>query len=88
MDDDDTWRGAIKVFEVRIQRVHVHPSILMDGASNRIDPDKWSPLIMSFQKFYDLAPEQVHSSRLGEIPEANYLSPDVERAKITTKVQA
>lgn len=81
MADDPVWKVGIKVFEVRIQRVHVHPSILMEGESNRIDPDKWSPLIMSFQKFYGLAPGQVHSSRLGEIPEATYLSPDVERAR-------
>ncbi|PTU31749.1 flavin reductase family protein [Stenotrophobium rhamnosiphilum] len=81
MDDDEQWRGGLKVFEVRIQRVHVHPSILMDGVENRIDPDKWNPLIMSFQKFYGLAPGQVHPSRLGEIPEQTYLSPDVARAK-------
>ena len=81
MADDPVWKVGIKVFEVRIQRVHVHPSILMDGEANRVDPDKWSPLIMNFQKFYGLAPGQVHSSRLGEIPEATYLSPDVERAR-------
>ena len=32
----------------------------MDGWPNRIDPDKWRPLIMSFQKFYGLASGQVH----------------------------
>jgi flavin reductase (DIM6/NTAB) family NADH-FMN oxidoreductase RutF len=83
MSDDENWKVGIKVFEVRIQRVHVHPSILMEGESNRIDPDKWGPLIMNFQKFYGLAPGQVHSSRLGEIPESTYLSPDVARSKTT-----
>lgn len=81
MDGDDQWRGGLKVFEVRIQRVHVHPSILMDGAANRIDQDKWNPLIMCFQNFYGLAPGQVHPSRLAAIPESTYLSPDVARAK-------
>lgn len=81
MQDDPAWKVGIKVFEVRIQRVHVHPAILMDGVSDRIDPDKWGPLIMNFQKFYGLAPRQVHSSRLGEIPEASYRSPDVDRAR-------
>ena len=66
---------------MRIQRVHVHPSLLMAGHENRIDPDEWHPLLMSFQKFYGLAPGQVHASRLGEIPEATYLSPYVERAR-------
>ena len=48
------------MFELRVQRVHVHPYLLMDGHADRIDPDKWSPLIMSFQKFYGLTPHQVH----------------------------
>lgn len=81
MADDPVWKAGIMVFEVRIQRVHVHPSLCMDGDDNRIDPDRWRPLIMSFQKFYGLAPGQVHPSRLGEIEEASYLSPDVERAR-------
>jgi flavin reductase (DIM6/NTAB) family NADH-FMN oxidoreductase RutF len=88
MADDPAWKVGIKVFEVRIQRVHVHPQIVMQGTTDRIDPDKWSPLIMSFQKFYGLAPGQVHASRLGEIPEATYLSPDVERARAAARVQA
>ena len=81
MADDPVWKVGIKVFEVRIQRVHVHPSLLMEGHDNRIDPDRWNPLIMSFQKFYGLAPGQVHPSRLGQIEEATYLSPDVARAR-------
>lgn len=81
MADDPQWKVGIKVFEVRIQRVHVHPALLMDGTQNRIDPDKWSPLIMNFQQFYGLAPGKLRPSRLGEIPEASYLSPDVERAR-------
>lgn len=81
MADDPVWKVGICVFEVRIQRVHVHPALLMDGHENRIDPDKWHPLLMSFQKFYGLAPGQVHASRLGEIEEATYRSPDVDRAR-------
>lgn len=81
MADDPVWKVGIIVFEVRIQRVHVHPSLLMEGHENRIDPDKWHPLLMSFQKFYGLAPGQVHASRLGEIEEATYRSPDVDRAR-------
>lgn len=80
-DDMPDLRGRIRVFEARIQRVHVHPDLLMDGHPDRIDPDKWSPLIMSFQKFYGLAPHQVHTSRLAGIPERAYRSPDVERSR-------
>lgn len=70
-EDSDELRGFINLFEVRIQRVHVHPDLLMAGHTNRIDPDKWSPLIMNFQKFYGLS-GQVYPSRLADIPEKAY----------------
>lgn len=70
-DDSDELRGFLSLIEVRIQRVHVHPDLLVDGHANRIDPDKWSPLIMNFQKFYGLS-GQVHPSRLADIPEQAY----------------
>jgi flavin reductase (DIM6/NTAB) family NADH-FMN oxidoreductase RutF len=80
-DDDATQRGRIVTFEVRIRRVHLEEAILMDGDRNRIDPDKWRPLIMSFQQFYGLESHRLHDSTLGEIPERLYQSPDVERAR-------
>lgn len=83
--EDSPWNGGISVFEVRIQRVHALPEILIDGVPNQIDPDKWRPLIMSFQKFYGLASQQVHESLLGEIPEESYRSPDVDRAKLSPR---
>jgi flavin reductase (DIM6/NTAB) family NADH-FMN oxidoreductase RutF len=79
-ENDDELRGRTKIIEVRIQRVHVDPAIRMAGETDRIDPDKWRPLIMSFQKFYGLGPE-MHASRLGTIPEALYRGPDIERAR-------
>lgn len=81
MADDPLWKVGIRVFEVRIQRVHVHPSLQMAGHENRIDPDRWHPLIMSFQQFYGLAPGKLQTSRLGQIEEATYRSPDVDRAR-------
>ncbi|TDD42085.1 flavin reductase family protein [Saccharopolyspora elongata] len=79
-DDDEAQRGGIVALEVRIQRVHVHEQIRMAGTSDRIDPDAWRPLIMSFQKFYGLGP-QVHPSRLAQIPEGFYRGPDIERGR-------
>jgi flavin reductase (DIM6/NTAB) family NADH-FMN oxidoreductase RutF len=72
---------GIVCLEVRITRVHVHPSVLMEGKPNRIDPNRWRPLIMSFQRFYGLGPE-LSSSRLAGIPEAMYRTPDIDRASI------
>ncbi len=79
--NDPSVKGAISLFEVRIVRVHLDPAILMDGEPDRIDPDKWRPLIMSFQEFYGLAPGKLRPSTLAEIPEQLYRSPDVARAR-------
>jgi flavin reductase (DIM6/NTAB) family NADH-FMN oxidoreductase RutF len=70
-----TWDHArpstAVAIEVRIVRVHLDESILMDGHDNRVDPTKWRPLIMSFCEFFSLG-AKVHASRLAEIPEAAY----------------
>lgn len=79
-DDDEAQRGNIVAIEVRIQRVHVHENLRMEGTDDRIDPDAWRPLIMSFQKLYGLGP-QVHPSSLARIPERMYRGPDIERAR-------
>jgi hypothetical protein len=52
----------------------------MAGTVDRIDPDAWRPLIMSFQKFYGLG-AQVHPSTLASIPEHLYRGKDLERAR-------
>ena len=82
-ENDPAFRGRRILFELRIQRVFVEPSILADGDPNRIDPDKWRPLMMSFQKFFGLADRQAQASRLSQIPEALYKSVDIERSRST-----
>ncbi len=79
-ENDPAQRGRTLTLEVRILRVHIDESILMTGVPDRIDPDKWRPLVMSFQQFYGLGP-QVHESTLAQIPEALYRGPDIERAR-------
>jgi flavin reductase (DIM6/NTAB) family NADH-FMN oxidoreductase RutF len=68
---DDERRGGLVALEVRIVRVHVAEEVRMAGNENRIDPERWRPLIMSFQHFYGLG-ERLHPSRLAEIPEESY----------------
>ncbi len=58
-------------FEVRVVAAHIDPALLMEGHANRVDPDKWRPLIMSFCRFYGLG-EEVFTSTLAEIPESSY----------------
>ncbi|KAJ5279333.1 hypothetical protein N7478_004705 [Penicillium angulare] len=66
--------GGKRIFalEVKVVRTHVHEKICMEGYANRIDPDKWRPLIMSFQELYGLADKKTSKSILAEINEENY----------------
>jgi flavin reductase (DIM6/NTAB) family NADH-FMN oxidoreductase RutF len=80
-ENDPASRGRRILFELRIQRAFAEPSILADGDPNRIDPDKWRPLIMCFQKFFGLSDQQTRPSRLSQIPEALYKSADIERSR-------
>lgn len=73
--DDAVWRGNLAAIEVRVTRIHGHSGIMMEGESNRVDPDKWRPLIMSFQQFYELTPQKLQRSELGQIPEKMYKPP-------------
>lgn len=81
MADDPQVAGLISAFEVRITRVHVRPDLLMDGHENRIDPAKWQPLIMNFQKLYGVSDIEAAPSRLAEIEEKSYHMPDIDRAR-------
>ncbi|WP_052398186.1 flavin reductase family protein [Streptomyces sp. NRRL F-5123] len=80
-EDDPEQRGGILVFEVRIQRVLVHDAIRVPGTDDHIDPDRWRPLIMSFQQLYGLGP-RLRESALARIPERMYRGPDIERSRL------
>lgn len=70
-EDQPLQQGKIITFELKINTVFLDKSITMDNHPNRVDPDKWKPLIMSFQEFYTLG-DKVHESTLAEIPENLY----------------
>ena len=78
-EDDILQKGKTLTIELRIQRVHLEESIMMKDSNKRVDPDKWKPLIMSFQKFYSLG-NQIQDSVLSRIPESLYHSPDLDRS--------
>lgn len=69
--DEPAQRGALVALEVRIVRVHVHENIRQAGSKSRIDPTRWRPLIMSFQRYFGLGYE-LQPSTLAEIPEEAY----------------
>jgi flavin reductase (DIM6/NTAB) family NADH-FMN oxidoreductase RutF len=57
---------AANAFEVHIVKLHVDESLLVPGneaAKPHIDPMRWSPLIMSFCRFFGVTGE-LHPSRL------------------------
>lgn len=68
----DTNTKGFLALEVKVLRTHVHEEIRMEGRENRVDPDKWHPMIMSFQELYGLKGKKVHESILAEIPEEEY----------------
>jgi flavin reductase (DIM6/NTAB) family NADH-FMN oxidoreductase RutF len=72
---------GIVALEVRIKRVHIAPALLVKGRPNRIDPDLWKPIIMSFCRYYGLSSE-LAVSKLARIPEEQYRSPDIDRASV------
>jgi len=80
-DDSDELKRKIASIELKVTRVNVEEKILMDGYRNRIDPDKWRPLIMSFQQFYGLT-ERLSPSKLVTINEDCYRNTDVVPSRV------
>lgn len=64
--------GAILVFEVHIINVKIHPQLRMKDHRNRIDADKWKPMIMMFCELYGLKSGKLAHSRLADIEEELY----------------
>jgi len=63
--------GRLIALELRVVRVHLDEQVMMMGHEDRVDPDRWRPLMMSFSRFYGLGRE-LRPSRLAEIPESAY----------------
>lgn len=72
MQDLPDLSGMLVAIELRVLRMHVHENLRMEGYKNRIDPDKWRPMIMSFQELYELKNGKVEESVLGKIGEEKY----------------
>jgi len=65
-------KGLTVAIEVRVMRIHALDELRMKGYANRIDPDKWSPMIMSFQELYGLRKGKLSKSVLGKVDEEKY----------------
>ncbi|WP_276371700.1 flavin reductase family protein [Chryseolinea sp. H1M3-3] len=70
-EDDESLKNRLVSIELKIIKVRLEENILFPGDRNHVDPDKWRPLIMSFQQFYGLG-KQIHESALAQISEHLY----------------
>ncbi|KAK3649181.1 hypothetical protein LTR56_007021 [Elasticomyces elasticus] len=61
--------GAVQVIEVEVLQTHVDNTLRLEGYANRVDPDAWRPMIMSFQHLYGLRHGEVVRSELARIDE-------------------
>jgi flavin reductase (DIM6/NTAB) family NADH-FMN oxidoreductase RutF len=66
-------RMAISACAIEVQIIHAHieENLLTGPQGNRVDPDQWNPLIMSFRRFYSIARSE-HASKLAKGPESAY----------------
>ena len=65
-------KGFTLAIEVRVKKTYVVDSMRMAGHKNRIDPDRWLPMIMNFQELYGLRQGKVGESTLVTIEEEMY----------------
>jgi flavin reductase (DIM6/NTAB) family NADH-FMN oxidoreductase RutF len=72
MFKDQPFHGAIICLEVRILNVKIHRELKLEGHRNRIDTDKWKPMIMMFSELYGLRSGRLAHSKLAEIEEELY----------------
>lgn len=85
-EDNSELKRRIASIELKVTQVHAEEKILMEGYRNRIDPDKWRPLIMSFQQFYGLS-NRLSTSRLATIQEDCYRNSDVVAVKVIKDIR-
>lgn len=68
----ETLGGFVSVIEVKILRAYVSDDLRLKGYENRVDPDAWHPMIMSFQHLYGLRNGKIAHSTLAEVDEDLY----------------
>lgn len=72
MEDSEMLAGAAVAVELRVRAVHAQSHLKLDGFENRIDADKWRPMIMSFQHLFGLRSERLGKSVLARVDEEQY----------------
>jgi flavin reductase (DIM6/NTAB) family NADH-FMN oxidoreductase RutF len=65
------FHGSVLALEVRITNVKIHRELKLEGHKNRVDADKWKPMIMICE-LYGLRPGKLAESTLAKIEEEMY----------------
>ncbi|KIW34141.1 uncharacterized protein PV07_00937 [Cladophialophora immunda] len=68
-------KGFTLAIEVKVKRTYVEEKLRLPGHENRINPDVWRPMIMSFQHLYGLSNGAREKSSLADIEEELYRLP-------------
>ena len=69
--DEDGRNGTFIGLEVKILRIHAEENFLRAGEPNKVNADRWRPLITAFQHLYGLS-ARLQPSRLADIDEEKY----------------
>ncbi|KAF2256928.1 hypothetical protein BU26DRAFT_32123 [Trematosphaeria pertusa] len=73
MEHDAERAGFVVAVECKVVKIWIDERLKMEGYRNRVDPDLWRPLIMSFQELYGLSGRRKdRESVLGAVEEENY----------------
>jgi hypothetical protein len=78
MKDEDVpedLEGLFMAIEVKGLRTHILDELRLAGRENRVDSDKWNPMIMSFQNLDGLKDGKLAPSKLANIEEEAYCLP-------------
>lgn len=79
ISEETAGNGQLMSLELRVSALHIAPELCLHGNPDRINPDAWPALFMSFQKFYGARPCE-QTSRLARINQQAFASADLELA--------
>ena len=75
MKDVPELEGTFLSLEVKVVKIHVEENLRLSGHENRVDADRWRPMLMVFQEYFGMAERKLEKSELAEIDEETYRLP-------------
>jgi flavin reductase (DIM6/NTAB) family NADH-FMN oxidoreductase RutF len=69
------FQGGVLAIEVEVVSTRIRPQLKLEGHENRVDAEKWKPMIMMFSDLFGLRDGKLKHSRLADIEEELYRLP-------------